>query len=311
MRNLVRYYCRSFSAIVVATTLTASGAPNAVSAQTPALSYPASDSAADIDKALSAAARDGKHVLLDFGADWCPDCRVLGALFEDPVVAPFARENFHIVRIDVGRRDKNSNLIAKYQATAGEWIPAVVVIDKTGKTVGLTDSAVRLTRRTTPQELLAILRQWAPKKRPLEVASFTERGVHVRLALERDAAGTWWLSGTFTPTDADTYLYAKDLPAEGVNGLGRPTRLDVPPGSGFTVRGALVADRVARDDRLAELNTTLSVYPPGAVTLRLPVAVPAARTGKPASVSVTYMACGPNGCRPPVIDKRVTVVVPG
>ena len=311
MRNVVRYYLHSFPAIVVAITLSASGAPSGLLAQTPAPLYPPSDSAADIDKALSAAARDGKHVLLDFGADWCPDCRVLGALFEDPVVAPFATENFHIVRIDVGRRDKNAALIARYQATAGEWIPAVVVIDKSGKTVGLTDTTVRLTRRTTPQELLAVLRQWAPKKRPIEVASFTERGVHVRLALEQDAAGKWWLSGTFTPTDADTHLYAKDLPAEGVNGLGRPTRLDVPPGSGFTPRGALVADRVARDDRLAELNTTLSVYPPGAVTLRLPVAVPAARAGKPASVSVTYMACGPNGCRPPVIDKRVSVVVPG
>src|SRR4249919_2873241 len=115
VRNVVRYYCRFFPAIVVATTLSAPGAPNGVLAQTPALSYPASDSAADIDKALSAAARDGKHVLLDFGADWCPDCRVLGALFEDPVVAPFATENFHIVRIDVGRRDKNADLIAKYQ----------------------------------------------------------------------------------------------------------------------------------------------------------------------------------------------------
>ena len=39
--------------------------------------------------ALTAAKADGKHVLLDFGADWCPDCRVLGKLFEDPAVAPF------------------------------------------------------------------------------------------------------------------------------------------------------------------------------------------------------------------------------
>jgi len=311
VRSIVRDYLRFIPAIVVAITVTTSGAPSGVLAQTPALLYPASDSAADIDKALAAAAKDGKHVLLDFGADWCPDCRVLGALFEDPVVASFAAENFHIVRIDVGRRDKNMDLIAKYQATAGEWIPAVVVIDKSGKTVGLTDTSVRLTRRTTPQELLAVLRQWAPKKQPVELASFTERGVHVRLAFEWDVAGGLWLFGTFTPTDADTHLYAKDLPAEGVNGMGRPTRLDVPPGSGFELRGALVADRAAHDDQLPELKTTLSVYPPGAVTLRLPVAVPAARAGKPALVSVTYMACGPNGCKPPVIDKRITVVVPG
>jgi thiol-disulfide isomerase/thioredoxin len=281
-----------------------------VQAQTPALLYPASDGARDIDTALSAARKDGKHVLLDFGADWCPDCRVLGALFEDAVVAPFATENFHVVHVDVGRRDKNADLIGKYHATAGEWIPAVVVLDRDAKTVGITDSGVRLTRRSTPQELLALLRQWAPKKRALELAAFTERGVHVTLAIERDSRGELWLSGTFTPTDADTHLYAKDLPPQGVNGLGRPTRIDVSAASGLTARGALVADRPAHDDRIAELQTTLSVYPAGPVTLRLPVARVNPRSGGPAVVSVTYMACGSNGCLPPVIDKHVPVVVP-
>ena len=83
----------------------------AMEAQSGATSfYPASDATHDIEAALAAAARDGKYVLLDFGADWCPDCRVLGGLFEDPIVAPFVRRSFHVVRVDVGRRDKNADL---------------------------------------------------------------------------------------------------------------------------------------------------------------------------------------------------------
>src|SRR6187397_1421987 len=82
-------------------------APVPAPAPAPALVYPPSDSAADIAAALRAAKQDGKHVLLDFGADWCPDCRVLGKLFEDPTVAPVAEASFHVVHIDVGRRDKN------------------------------------------------------------------------------------------------------------------------------------------------------------------------------------------------------------
>ena len=50
------------------------------------LLYPPSDPAKDIAAALTAAATEHKRVLIDFGADWCPDCRVLGALFEDPQV---------------------------------------------------------------------------------------------------------------------------------------------------------------------------------------------------------------------------------
>ena len=178
---------RSWSrAIVIAgvATLSLGGkAPTLMAQSAPALVYPPSDPARDIAAALAAAAKDGKHVLLDFGADWCPDCRVLGAVFEDPAVAPFAAANFHIVHIDVGRRDKNGDVAVKYQATSEEWIPAVVVLDPGGKTVALTDGNVRLTRRTTPEQLLALLKEWAPKKLWVELSSFTERGVGVKLTL--------------------------------------------------------------------------------------------------------------------------------
>lgn len=284
------------------------GAPGALR-QTPTTFYPPSDPASDIAAALSAAKKDGKHVLLDFGADWCPDCRVLGALFEDPAVAPYAAANFHIVRIDVGRRDKNAETVAKYSATSGDWIPAIVVLDADGKTAAITDHKVRVTRRTTPAELLALLQQWAPKTPWVELTSFTERGVRVTLALERDSLNQTWLAARFTPTEPGMHLYSHELPLEGIDGLGRPTRLLLIEAAGWTVRGAVVANRPVVDDRIEALNTALPIYPPGAVTLRLPVDLPEGRTRPSAQVSVTYMACGPNGCLPPVVDRRVPVVV--
>lgn len=281
-----------------------------MAAQTPAPFYPPSDPVKDIAAALDSAKKDGKHVLLDFGADWCPDCRVLGALFEDSAVAPFANANFHVVRIDVGRRDKNTEAVAKYHATSGDWIPAVVVLDPTGKAVAVTDDKVRLTRRTTPQELLALLQQWAPKTLWVELSSFTERGVTVTLALERDSSSQVWLAGIFAPTEAETHVYGKDLPLEGINGLGRPTMLAVLSASGLRVRGGAIANRPIELDRIEALNTTLPIYPPGAVTLRVPIELTDRRAGGRAEVSVSYMACGPKGCSPPVIDKRIAVVVP-
>ena len=131
------------------------------------------------------------------------------------------------MRIDVGRRDKNGDVAVKYQATSEEWIPAVVVLEPGGKTVAVTDGNVRLTRRTTPRQLLALLKEWAPKKLWLELSSFTERGVGVRLALERDSSGDPWLAGTFTPVDPRTHVYGKDVPLDGVNGLGGPTQIEL------------------------------------------------------------------------------------
>jgi thioredoxin 1 len=306
---------RSFSrAIVVIAGLVALGAAaggsSVIANQAAPLIYPPGDAVKDINAALAAALKDGKHVLLDFGADWCPDCRVLGALFEDPAVAPFAAANFHVVHIDVGRRDKNADVVAKYSATSADWIPAVVVLDANGKTVAVTDDKVRLTRRTTPQQLLALLKDWAPKTTWLELASFTERGVTVRLALDRDSSGGAWLAGTFTPVEADTHLYAKDLPLDGINGLGRPIRLELPSDSGIRLRGGAVANRPVKEDRLELLNTTLPIYPDGEVTLRLPIDLDVRASERRAEILVSYMACGPKGCLPPVKARRVTVVLP-
>jgi thiol-disulfide isomerase/thioredoxin len=308
-RSLLTLAIAGFVVVSAVPTRASQGQAPAQSAQP--LVYPPNDPARDIAGALSKARTDGKHVLLDFGADWCPDCRVLGALFETEVVRPFAEANFHVVHIDVGRRDKNADLVEKYSATSGEWIPAVVVLDPAGKTVARTDDVVRLTRRHTPEEVLALLKQWAPKKTWLALSSFTQHGIRVDLALEKDSSGQAWLAGTFSPTEADTHLYGKDLPATGLDGLGRPTRLSVSSVSGLAAAGALIANRPVEDDRIDLLKQTFPVYPAGPVTLRFPVTVPARGATTRAELSVTYMGCGPKGCMPPVVDRRIAVVVPG
>ena len=276
-----------------------------VHAQTPVF-YPPGDPAKEIADALAAAKKDGKHVLLDFGADWCPDCRVLGALFDAPPVSAVAKENFHLVRVDIGRRDKNSDIAAKYQATSADWIPAIVVLAPDGSTVAVTDDRVRVTRRTSQAELIALLQEWAPKHRVAELASFTDKGVRVSLHLDRDRSGGLWLAGVFAPAFPETHLYSSELPADGIKGLGRPTVLAIAAGSAIRATGRAVADRPTVIDAIEELDAAIPVYPPGTVTLRVPVARTAAAAGH-TDVLVSYMACGPRGCLPPVTNRRVTI----
>lgn len=271
----------------------------------PKLIYPPSDPAKDIAAAQAAAKQDGKFVLIDFGADWCPDCRVLGALLDDASVAPFVRANFHVVHVDVGRRDRNAGVVAEYHATSDAWIPAIVVLDSQGRTVAVTDDTRRITRRDTPETLLSLLKVWAPKQEVRELSAFTEHGVRVTLALERDSSGQAWLAGRFAPVDPDTHLYAQELPADGVDGLGRPTRLEVTSTAGLRPTAGAVADRPVQSDRIDALKLSLPVYPAGAVTLRMPVTVPAGAGGL-TEVSVRYMACGASGCLAPV-ERRITV----
>ena len=161
-----------------------------------------------------------------------------------------------------------------------------------------------MTRRTTPAELLARLQQWAPKQRWFDLASSTERGVNVSIALERDSTGLVWLAARFAPTLADTHLYASALPDNGIDGIGRPTRLAIVASPELTPLGEAIADRPVEFDRIDAIGAALAIYPAGPVTLRVPVSLPRGVPSMNALVDVSYMACGPKGCLPPVAWRR-------
>ena len=122
------------------------------------------DAHKDIAAALALAKKDGKNVFLDFGGNWCGDCQVLAKLFEEPAVKPFREANFHLVSIDVGRFNKNLDIDKEYGGVIAKGVPAVVILDPSGKMIDSTkDGSFESARKFTPEELLGHLKNWAPK----------------------------------------------------------------------------------------------------------------------------------------------------
>ena len=120
------------------------------------------DAPAAVEAALAQAKVDGKRVLLDFGADWCPDCHVLDAYFDDPRAKAILDTSYHVVRIDVGYFDKNLETATKYGNVIGVGIPSVVVLDSDGKK--LVDTAageLADSSRYTADDIVTFLQTWA------------------------------------------------------------------------------------------------------------------------------------------------------
>ncbi len=149
--------------------------------------------------------------------------------------------------------------------------------------------------------------RWALTAPALPLASFSEHGVRVDISLERSRLGAQVLAARFTPEAPSGHLYSLDLPRAGVDGVGRPTLLEIPPQPGLRALGPPQADRSPVSRQLEGFSAPLPIYPDGPVTLRLPVAA----AGGPATLSISYMACSSEGyCLPPVVGRAVTVDLP-
>ena len=64
----------------------------------------------DIAAALKDAAATHRRVLLDFGGNWCGDCRVLDIYMHDEKNKPLVDANFVVVHVNVGHFDANQDI---------------------------------------------------------------------------------------------------------------------------------------------------------------------------------------------------------
>lgn len=88
----------------------------------------AADAKADVRAALQAAQAAKKPVLVIFGANWCEDCRALDASLKTTKNAELMANHFVVVKVDVGRFDRNLDISSVYGEPTKKGIPAAVVL---------------------------------------------------------------------------------------------------------------------------------------------------------------------------------------
>ena len=75
------------------------------------------DAGKQIEAALAKAAKENQRVLIQWGGNWCPWCVKLHYTFKnDQAIARELMYEYVIVEIDIGRFDKNLDLVEKYKA---------------------------------------------------------------------------------------------------------------------------------------------------------------------------------------------------
>ena len=110
-----------------------------------------------IDKSI----KDGKQPILIFGANWCPDCRILSAVLELPTVEKYMNENFETLYIDLGRYDINMSLMKYFEIMPQQGIPRVVILSKEKEVLNIKDTGEWTTARSrTKQEIFNYFQEY-------------------------------------------------------------------------------------------------------------------------------------------------------
>jgi len=122
------------------------------------------DASQQVASAIADASRQGKNVVLVFGANWCPDCRTLDAEMHKPDLVALLAKSFVVVKIDVGRMDKNLDLAKKYGVPVRRGIPAMAVLDPHGKLLYAQDQGqFSNARRMAHESFKSFFERWRPK----------------------------------------------------------------------------------------------------------------------------------------------------
>ena len=96
-----------------------------------------------------------------FGANWCPDCRILSAVLELPTVEKYMSENFETLYIDLGRYDINMSLMKYFEIMPQQGIPRVIILSKEKEVLNIKDTGEWTTARSrTKQEIFNYFQEY-------------------------------------------------------------------------------------------------------------------------------------------------------
>jgi hypothetical protein len=136
-------------------------------ASLPALSWPYYElgiSGQSADSVLARAKQQHKLALIVLRADWCHECHTLAAFLALPEVRRFVDAHYIVARVDVGHRDKNLHIPARWGIVDRlSGLPTIIIVDPSDNSLVNRGAIAELAKidRMTPQQIADWLTWWA------------------------------------------------------------------------------------------------------------------------------------------------------
>ncbi|RRB06650.1 thioredoxin family protein [Larkinella rosea] len=126
---------------------------------------PKADAQQDIKNAVAKAGKEGKHVLLQIGGNWCVWCiRFHNLTQSDTTLSRILAENFVVLRVNYSPENKNEAVLAQLDYPQRFGFPVFVVLDGKGKRLHTQNSSyLEEGKGHSPKVVAGFLNDWSPK----------------------------------------------------------------------------------------------------------------------------------------------------
>jgi thioredoxin-related protein len=137
---------------------------NILLAQNVEIYNPEADAKTDISAAVKKASKEGKHVFLQIGGNWCPWCVKFHRFVDaDPEIKKYVEENFEVVKVNYDQKNKNEAVLADLGFPQRFGFPVFVVLDGKGNRIHTQNSAFLEKDKSYDRELvLQFFKHWSP-----------------------------------------------------------------------------------------------------------------------------------------------------
>jgi thiol-disulfide isomerase/thioredoxin len=105
-----------------------------------------------LDEFINLSISKGKQPVVIFGGNWCPDCRILEGTLAMPTIEKFLQQHYQVMHIDIGRYDRNMELMDHLNIESKKGVPRVVILDLEKNIVNSSTSSEWTTARDRKQQ---------------------------------------------------------------------------------------------------------------------------------------------------------------
>lgn len=140
------------------------GLSTSLSAQSAKVYNPKADAAAELRQAVEKAGREGKHVFVQIGGNWCVWCLRFNELVtKNDTLSNKMKSDFVVLHVNYSKENKNEEVLASLGYPQRFGFPVFVVLDGKGNRLHTQNSAyLESGNGHSSKKVLEFLNHWSP-----------------------------------------------------------------------------------------------------------------------------------------------------